>query len=83
MTKRHRKALINMNENLSRVSFKSRNRLYTLLYHAFLNEKHFTEIENSSNHLTNADRSHFFYFFVLNSLRAEKLFGKLKESLYF
>lgn len=33
MTKRHQKALINMNENLSRVSFKSRNRLYTLLYH--------------------------------------------------
>jgi len=33
MTKRHRKALINMNENLSRESFKSRNRLYTLLYH--------------------------------------------------
>ena len=25
---------------------------------------------------------HIFYFFVLNSLRAEKLFGKLKESLY-
>jgi hypothetical protein len=34
VTKRHRKALINMNENLSRVSFKSRNRWYTLLYHA-------------------------------------------------
>lgn len=41
MTKRHRKALINMNENLFLVSFKSRNRLYTLLYHAFLNEKTF------------------------------------------
>lgn len=26
---------------------------------------------------------HILYFFVLNSLRAEKLFGELKESLYF